>query len=171
MIWNSDIEQLDREALQKKQLASFKDAAERVYERVPFYRKKFQEAGVTPEALRSLEDISKLPFTTKDEMRGTYPYGLLAVPESEIVEIHTSSGTTGTPVVDAYTAKDIDAWGRRNGPHPLHGRRRSGRCGTERIRLRALYRRARGALRCRKLGANVIPVSAGKHQAAAHDYA
>jgi len=161
MIWNSDIEQLDREALQKKQLASFKDAAERVYERVPFYRKKFQEAGVTPEALRSLEDISKLPFTTKDEMRGTYPYGLLAVPESEIVEIHTSSGTTGTPVVDAYTAKDIDAW--------AEGMARTlcmaGAGPGDVVQNAYGYGLFTGGLGvhygARKLGANVIPVSAG----------
>jgi len=81
-----------------------------VYSKVPFYRKKFEEAGITPKDIRTLDDIQKLPFTTKDELRQTYPLGLLAVPSSEIVEIHTSSGTTGKPVVDAYTKSDLDIW-------------------------------------------------------------
>src|SRR4030042_583898 len=81
-----------------------------LYRRVPFYRRKMDGLGVKPLDIRCIEDITRLPFTTKDEMREVYPFGLLAVDLNEIVEIHTSSGTTGKPVVDAYTAGDIDIW-------------------------------------------------------------
>ena len=96
--------------LAKLQAERLKDVVERVYARVPFYRKKMDKARVKPADIKSINDIVKLPFTTKDEMREVYPYGLLAVDKNEIVEIHTSSGTTGKPVVDAYTQKDIDIW-------------------------------------------------------------
>jgi phenylacetate-CoA ligase len=78
---------------------------------VPFFKKKMEEKGVTPSDLRGIEDIVKLPFLTKTDLRDVYPYGLVAVPLTDIVEIHTSSGTTGTPVVDAYTVNDIKLWG------------------------------------------------------------
>jgi len=81
-----------------------------LYRRVPFYRDKMAAVGVKPYEIQSIADIVRLPFTTKDDMRGVYPYGLLAVDLKDIVEIHTSSGTTGKPVVDAYTAGDIDVW-------------------------------------------------------------
>ncbi len=110
MIWNPEAECMPTEQRRRLQLAHLKNLVERVYEKVPFYRKKFQQAGITPKDIRSLEDIQKIPFTTKDELRETYPYGLLAVPEAEIEEVHMSSGTTGTPVVDAYTKKDIEVW-------------------------------------------------------------
>jgi phenylacetate-CoA ligase len=111
MIWNEEIETMDRitmSALQGERLAAL---VEKVYKNVPFYRKKMDELGIKPKDINSISDISKLPFTTKTDMRDIYPYGLLAVPQSEIVEIHTSTGTTGTPVVDAYTQNDIDLWG------------------------------------------------------------
>ena len=110
MIWNPEAECMPRENRRRMQLANLKNLVEKVYDRVPFYRKKFEAAGITPKDIRSLEDIEKIPFTTKDELRETYPYGLLAVPEAELEEIHMSSGTTGTPVVDAYTKKDIASW-------------------------------------------------------------
>ncbi|MDO5576729.1 MAG: phenylacetate--CoA ligase, partial [Fibrobacter sp.] len=81
------------------------------YKRIKFYRDKMDNMGVKPSDINSIEDIVKLPFVTKDELRGVYPYGMLGVDKSEIVEIHTSSGTTGKPVVDAYTQKDMDLWG------------------------------------------------------------
>lgn len=110
MIWNKVRECESIEKRQERQLADLKELCFRVYDKVPFYKKKFDEAGITPSDIKTLEDISKIPFTTKDEMRDTYPYGLLAVDETDIVEIHTSSGTTGTPVVDAYTQSDMDIW-------------------------------------------------------------
>ncbi len=111
MIWNKVRECESVEKRKERQLADLKDLCSRVYGRVPFYKKKFDEAGIKPSDIKTLDDIAKIPFTTKDEMRDTYPYGLLAVDETDIVEIHTSSGTTGTPVVDAYTQADMEMWG------------------------------------------------------------
>ncbi|MEA1910355.1 MAG: phenylacetate--CoA ligase [Spirochaetota bacterium] len=110
MIYNKQVEAMDITSMQKLQLERLKALVKRVYEKVPFYKKKFDDAGVKPEDIKTLADISKLPFTTKDEMRGTYPYGLLACNLDDIVEIHTSSGTTGTPVVAAYTENDRTLW-------------------------------------------------------------
>ncbi len=110
MILNPEYECMNTESLRVLQFARLKNLLERVYANVPFYRQKIDELGITVADIRSLEDISKLPFTTKDDLRHTYPYGLLAVPQSEIVEIHMSSGTTGIPVVNAYTKSDMDQW-------------------------------------------------------------
>ena len=109
-IWNKEAECASPEARQKLQLERLQKTVERVYSRVPFYRQKLEGAGITPDSITCLKDIAKLPFTTKYELRETYPYGLLACDKSELVEIHTSSGTTGTPVVGAYTEADIDMW-------------------------------------------------------------
>lgn len=110
MIWNPDAEKADRKDMRQHQIESLRNLVEMVYNQVPFYKKKFDDAGVKPEDIKTLEDIQKLPFTTKSDMRETYPYGLVASSQSDIVEVHASSGTTGTPVVDAYTEKDIDIW-------------------------------------------------------------
>ncbi|MBN2051743.1 MAG: phenylacetate--CoA ligase [Spirochaetales bacterium] len=110
MIWNKEIESSSREAMRTLQLERLKELLHRVYARVPFYRKKFDEAGVKPEDLVTLTDLSKFPFTTKGEMRETFPYGLFSCPLEDIVEIHTSSGTTGTPVVAGYTEADRTLW-------------------------------------------------------------
>lgn len=83
---------------------------ERVYHDTPFYRKKMQELGITPDDINSIDDIVKLPFTTKYDLRDNYPFGLCAVPMSQIVRIHASSGTTGKPTVVGYTRKDLSAW-------------------------------------------------------------
>jgi len=110
MIWNPDFETLPRPELMRLQGERLGRLVDVLYRRVPFCRKKMEEQGVKPQDVQGICDIGKLPFTTKDEMREVYPYGLLAVPISEIVEIHTSSGTTGKPVVDAYTRGDIEVW-------------------------------------------------------------
>jgi phenylacetate-CoA ligase len=109
-IWNREVECASHEARSRLQLQRLQESVERVYARVPFYREKLERAGLTPASIESLADIAKLPFTSKDELRQTYPYGLLACDRADLVEIHTSSGTTGTPVVAAYTAADIDMW-------------------------------------------------------------
>jgi phenylacetate-CoA ligase len=83
---------------------------ERIYHNVPFYRNKMQEVGIHPEDIQSVDDLSKLPFTTKQDLRNNYPYGLFAVPMSEIVRVHASSGTTGKPTVVGYTRKDLGTW-------------------------------------------------------------
>ena len=109
-IWNKEAECGSLEARRELQLKELQKTVERVYTRVPFYRRKLDELGVRPDDIRCLKDIAKLPFTTKYELRETYPYGLLACAREDLVEIHTSSGTTGTPVVGAYTQNDIDLW-------------------------------------------------------------
>lgn len=110
MIWNREQETMPREALQTLQLGRLQQAVARVYDRVPFYRQKFDAAGVGPEQVRSLEDVRRLPFTHKSDFSDTYPFGLLAVPLSQVVRIHASSGTTGKPKVVGYTANDIRMW-------------------------------------------------------------
>lgn len=94
----------------EKRTASLMNLLRRVTKGSPFYKKKFAEAGVDISEIRTLEDISKLPFTTKEELRDAYPLGLQAVPDEEIVRIHSSSGTTGSPVIIPYTKGDVDAW-------------------------------------------------------------
>ncbi len=110
MIWNEKFETLTRDNMEQYQLENLQKLVEKLYNKVPFYKKKMDNSGVKPSDIKKLSDIQKLPFTTKDDMREVYPYGLLAVDLKDIVEIHTSSGTTGKPVVDAYTEKDIDIW-------------------------------------------------------------
>ena len=110
MIWNESIECMDRESLRKIQSIRLKKIVERVYHNTPFYRKKMQELGITPDDINSIDDIVKLPFTTKYDLRDNYPFGLCAVPMSQIVRIHASSGTTGKPTVVGYTRKDLSSW-------------------------------------------------------------
>ena len=110
MIWNESIECMDRESLRKIQGIRLKKTVERVYHDTPFYRRKMQELGITPDDINSIDDIVKLPFTTKYDLRDNYPFGLCAVPMSQIVRIHASSGTTGKPTVVGYTRKDLSAW-------------------------------------------------------------
>lgn len=96
---------------EKLQTARLKTILRRAYTHVPYYKKRFDEYKVKPGDIRNLRDIGKLPFTTKTDLREGYPFGLFAVPRKEIVEVHTSSGTTGKPTVSGYTRKDIDIWG------------------------------------------------------------
>jgi len=109
-IWNSHFECMEREELRKIQTDRLRETVERAYFNVPHYRSKMQEAGLGPECIRSVDDISRLPFTTKNDLRDTYPFGLFAVPMSEIVRLHASSGTTGKPTVVGYTRNDISTW-------------------------------------------------------------
>ncbi len=109
-IWNETMECMDRESMKKVQTQRLKEIVEYVYHNTPFYRKKMQELGITPEDINTLEDITKLPFTTKFDLRDNYPFGLFAVPTSEIVRVHASSGTTGKPTVVGYTRKDLTTW-------------------------------------------------------------
>lgn len=101
---------MKREELKRVQLERLQQTVKRVYENVPFYKESFDRVGVKPEDIKSLEDIEKLPFTTKNDLRDHYPYGLFAVPMKDIVRVHASSGTTGKPVVVGYTSKDLDTW-------------------------------------------------------------
>lgn len=110
MIWNPECETMRQEDLRGLQGRRLSDLVRRLYERVPFYRAKLDRARVSPADIRTIDHISRLPFTTKEEMREVYPFDLLAVDREEIVEVHTSSGTTGKPVVDAYTENDVGLW-------------------------------------------------------------
>jgi len=110
MIWNEEVECISRDEMRKLQLKRLKDVVKRAYENVPYYKKRFDEAGINPQDIKNLEDIQKIPLTTKDDLRAAYPFGMFAVPRREIVEVHTSSGTTGKPTVSGYTHKDLDIW-------------------------------------------------------------
>ena len=109
MIWSKE-ETLPREELEAIQLERLKETVHRVYQKVPAYRKKMDEAGVRPEDIKCLADLAKLPFVTKQDMRDNYPFGLFAVEKDQLVRIHASSGTTGKPTVVGYTKGDLDTW-------------------------------------------------------------
>lgn len=108
--WNRTYECMSREEMGRVQSERLVNTVKRIYHGVPFYREKMQKKGIEPGDIRSIEDISKLPFTYKQDLRDTYPYGLFAVPLSEIIRIHASSGTTGKQIVVGYTRKDVDTW-------------------------------------------------------------
>jgi phenylacetate-CoA ligase len=161
MIWNTDFESMAPAALSRHQGERLGRLIDVLYRHVPFYRKKMDKASVKPQDIQGIEDIARLPFTTKDEMREVYPYGLLAVSLQDIVEIHTSSGTTGTPVVDAYTAGDIDVWAEvmartlaagGTGPHDI----------VQNAYGYGLFTGGLGVhYGARRIGATVIPISGG----------
>ena len=111
MAYQDEITHMPHEELEAIQLERLQWTAKHCYDNVEFFKQKFDEAGVKPEDIKSLADITKLPFTTKQDMRDAYPYGLFAVPLSECVEIHMSSGTTGVATVSGYTQHDIEVWG------------------------------------------------------------
>lgn len=110
-LWNPEAEAMPREELSALQGERLRKQVERAYERVPFYHQTLAERGVHPRDIQALEDIERLSFTTKEDFRTTYPYGLFAVPLSEVVRLHASSGTTGKPVVGGYTRADLAMWG------------------------------------------------------------
>ncbi len=110
MIWDEKNECMSREEMREVQGNRLRHTVERVYHNVPFYRKKMHELGLEPGDIQNIDDLSKLPFTTKQDLRDNYPYGLSAVPMSEVVRLHASSGTTGQPVVVGYTRKDLRTW-------------------------------------------------------------
>jgi len=111
MIFDVEHETMPREELEKLQLTRLQNVVARVYENVPFYRKKLDERGVKPEHIQKLSDVSLLPFTEKQDLRNHYPFGLFAVSRENIVRIHSSSGTTGKATVVGYTKRDIKNWG------------------------------------------------------------
>ena len=109
-IWNREAECLPREQLRRLQLKRLQQTLTRVAEKVPCYQKKFADNGFRPQDLQSLDEVGELPFTTKEDLRLNYPYGMFAVPMREVVRIHSSSGTTGKPTVVGYTKEDIRVW-------------------------------------------------------------
>lgn len=110
MIWNETKECMSRDEMTNLQSARLRKLVDRVYHSVEYYRKKMQALGLEPGDIKGIEDLDKLPFTTKDDLRDTYPFGLFAVPNSQITRIHASSGTTGKATVVGYTRRDIETW-------------------------------------------------------------
>ncbi len=109
MIWSKE-ETLPRDKLEELQTKRLKEVTDRVYNNVPFYKNRFDEMGIKPEDIENISDISKLPFTKKQDLRDNYPFGLFAVKQDAVVRIHSSSGTTGKPTVVGYTKSDMDVW-------------------------------------------------------------
>ncbi|MCD6492413.1 MAG: phenylacetate--CoA ligase [Archaeoglobaceae archaeon] len=164
MYWDPSIEKMplkDLKALQERRLRALVHLA---YEYSPFYRRRFKEAGINPWDIRGLEDLTKLPFTKKQDLRDNYPFGMFAVPTSQIVRFHASSGTTGKPTVVGYTSNDINVW--------VESLCRSLiACGVSRNDIMQIaygYGLFTGGLgfhyAAERLGATVIPISAGNTQ-------
>lgn len=110
MFWQEQIETMDRADLERLQLVKLKKLVDYCYNRVPFYKKRLDEVGITADKITALSDIQYIPYTTKDDIRDTYPFGLFAVDKKDIVRIHASSGTTGNPTVVGYTKNDLKMW-------------------------------------------------------------
>ena len=110
-MWNDEAQRLPREELRALQLRRLQDQVARIYDRVGWYRRRLADSGVHADQIGSLADLARLPFTAKSDLREVFPFGLSAVPHSELVEVHMSSGSTGKPVVNAYTRGDLQLWG------------------------------------------------------------
>jgi phenylacetate-CoA ligase len=161
MYWQPESECMDREELAQLQLERLESTLSRVYLNVPFYRKKFDEVGFNPDDLRSLDDLRKLPFTTKNDLRENYPYGLFAVPLREVVRVHASSGTTGMSTVVGYSRNDIKTWSNLVARVLAAG----GITKDDVIQIAFNYGLFTGAFGlhygAERLGASVIPISSG----------
>ena len=161
MIWNNEAECMSAEDTRELQLKRLQDVVKRAYENVPYYQKRFAEFNVGPEDIETLEDIEKLPFTTKTDLRDAYPFGMFAVPQDEIVEVHTTSGTTGKPTVSGYTRKDLDIWGEVM----ARALTMTGAKKSDRVQNSYGYGLFTGGMGAhyggQKIGATVIPISAG----------
>jgi phenylacetate-CoA ligase len=161
MIWNEKIECADRSELKAIQTERLRETVQRIYHNVPCYRKKMQEENLVPDDIRSLEDLAKLPFTVKQDLRDNYPFGMFTVPMSEIVRIHASSGTTGKPTVVGYTRKDLTNWAEMVSRALCMG----GVHRNDIVQVAYGYGLFTGGLGlhygCENLGASVIPISGG----------
>ncbi len=161
MYWQPECECMDREELEQLQLERLESTLNRVYRNVPFYRKKFDELRFNPDDLRSLDDLRKLPFTAKNDLRENYPYGLFAVPLREVVRVHASSGTTGMFTVVGYSRNDIKTWSNLVARVLAAG----GITKDDVIQISFNYGLFTGAFGlhygAERLGASVIPISSG----------
>jgi phenylacetate-CoA ligase len=159
--WQPESESMDRKELEQLQLERLESTLNRVYMNVPFYRKKFDEVKFNPDDLRSLDGLSRLPFTTKNDLRENYPYGLFAVPLREVVRIHASSGTTGMSTVVGYSKNDIKTWSNLVARVLAAG----GITKDDVIQIAFNYGLFTGAFGlhygAERLGASVIPISSG----------
>lgn len=161
MIYNEEYETMPREALEAIQLRRLQTTVARVYNTVPFYKKRFDEVGVKVDDVSSLDDLRRLPFTYKDNLRDNYPFGMFTVPMDDVVRIHASSGTTGKPTVVGYTARDIQTWSELMARTLMAG----GATRGDMIHNAYGYGLFTGGLGfhygAEKLGASVIPISGG----------
>jgi phenylacetate-CoA ligase len=161
MIYSEEYETMPREALEAIQLRRLQKTVARVYNTVPFYKKRFDEVGVKVDDVRSLDDLRRLPFTYKDNLRDNYPFGMFTVPMDDVVRIHASSGTTGKPTVVGYTARDIQTWSELMARTLMAG----GATRGDMIHNAYGYGLFTGGLGfhygAEKLGASVIPISGG----------
>ena len=161
MIWNPQMETIDRQSLEKLQLERLQNTVKWVYERVPMYRQRLDERNIRPQDIQSLRDIARLPFTVKDDLRDHYPYGLFAVPMRDVVRIHASSGTTGRPTVVGYTREDLDMWSEAMARLIVM----AGGCADDIVQISFGYGLFTGALGLHqgweKVGASVVPISSG----------
>ncbi len=159
--WNEQIETASREQLDKVQLERLQKTVKHVYDNVPLYRERMDAAGVKPEDIKALDDICRLPFTSKQDLRDTYPYGMFAVPMDDVVRLHASSGTTGKQIVVGYTEGDLDIW------NEICARAlvAAGGSKSDKVHVSYGYGLFTGGLGLHggasKLGATCIPVSSG----------
>ena len=164
MIWNEKMECADRDTMRSVQLEKLKKTVKHAYDNVSHYRNKMDEAGVKPEDIKSLDDITKLPFITKEDIAANYPTGLFAEPMKDIVRIHASSGTTGKPKIVGYTRNDLDMWGEC----VARGMTMAGASQESVVHVSygyGLFTGGMGAhLGAETIGATVIPMSSGNTQ-------
>ncbi len=164
MIWNEKIECASRDDMKALQSERLIDTVQRIYHSIPSYRKKMQEVGLVPGDIKSIDDLSKLPFTTKQDLRDNYPFGMFTVPMSEIVRVHASSGTTGKPTVVGYTRKDLNTWAEV----VTRSLCMAGVHRNDMVQIAYGYGLFTGGLGmhygCENLGASVIPISGGNTQ-------
>lgn len=161
LIWNEEFETMSRPELKKLQLKRLQDIVAYVTENVPFYKELYAEAGVSADDIQSLEDIAKLPFTNKQDLRDRYPFGMFAVPVGELRQIHATSGTTGKMTVTGYTLADMEVWGETMARVYAAG----GTTADDIVHNAYGYGLFTGGLGfhigAEKIGATVIPVSGG----------
>ncbi|MFA9381323.1 MAG: phenylacetate--CoA ligase family protein, partial [Acetanaerobacterium sp.] len=161
MFWQKDVETMGRKELEAVQLTRLKWIVSHCYQTVPLYRRKFDEAGFAPDKIKTLDDIKYMPFTTKEDIRDTYPFGMFAAPMNKIVRIHASSGTTGKPTVVGYTKQDLANWS------DLVARlcAAAGACEDDIVHIAFGYGLFTGALGLHygleRLGATIVPTSSG----------
>jgi phenylacetate-CoA ligase len=164
LIWNREAETMEREDLAQLQLERLQMTLNRAHRNVTFYRRRFDSIGLAPGDVRSLADLRKIPFTTKDDLRENYPYGMFAVPLREVVRIHSSTGTTGKPTVVGYTRNDLDNWSDLTARFMTAG----GVTRDDVVQIAFGYGLFTGAFGlhygAERIGASVIPVSSGNTQ-------
>ncbi len=161
MIWNEKAECMSEDDLKELQLQRLQAVVKRAYEKVPYYHKRFTDLKIEPEDIEILEDIEKLPFTSKTDLRDAYPFGMFAVDTEDIVEVHTTSGTTGKPTVSGYTEADLDLWGEVM----ARALTMTGMKKNDKVQNSYGYGLFTGGMGVhyggQKIGATVIPISAG----------